>query len=324
MTLHQIHLFRALVDNDFHLSKTADLMFISQPGLSQQIKLLEESIGESLFLRKGKSIKGLSLIGEGFLKRSNEIIQSLQSFDADLKEFQSPNTGDLKIAVTHTQAKYFLPEKIIEFKKQFPNVELHIEQGNPVEISQMLKDHKVDFAMATEGLKDHKNIVAMPIYKWKRIALSTLDHPLLKSKKKVSLNELSKYPLITYSKGVAGRANMDQSFSDKELSPNIILAAVDSDVIKTYSKLGLGVGVVADMAFDKKIDRGLHKINLEDHSIGFSNNTSYMAYNESFQLRNFHLGFISICASHVDIKKLPLLKRDSSYLADCLRRTPSL
>ncbi len=320
MTFHQLQLFRRIVQSEFHLSEAARKSFITQPGLSRQILQLEAELGQTLFVRKGKSLLGLTKAGEALWLRSQQVFVAIEGLHLDLDEIRDENQGELRLGATHTQARYFLPRAVTEFRKKYPKVRLQISQGSPMEIAEKLRQGEVDFAMATEFLAAQEDLYSLPLYRWKRLLIFPHRHPL-KKQKEIGLSDLCHYPLVTYMHGVAGRAQMDRIFAAHELIPEVVLSAVDSDVIKTYVALGMGIGIVAGMAYDSKIDKGLYGI----AAPWFGENVSFLAFKKSLEWRKYHGEFLSYLAPHVSTEHLEEIRQNNEkILPELLKACPHI
>ncbi|MBO9512921.1 MAG: CysB family HTH-type transcriptional regulator [Variovorax sp.] len=258
MNFQQLRSVREAVRCGFNLTEVAHQLHTSQPGVSRQIRELEEELGIELFVRAGKRLTGLTEPGDHVLP----IIERMLLESANLKlagqEFVARQTGLLSVAATHSQARYALPVAVQEFRAQFPNVKLHLHQGSPKHIAQMLLDGEVDVGIATEALGDYPQLVALPCYRWTHSVVVPPGHPLLQET--LTLEALTRYPLITYDTGFTGRTRIDKAFEEQGLAPNIVLTAMDADVIKTYAQLGMGVGIVAGIAYEAERDTQLRAL----------------------------------------------------------------
>lgn len=247
MKLQQLKYIWEVARNDLNVSATAQVLYTSQPGISKQIRLLEDELGVEIFARSGKHLTRITPAGEAVLKIAGEILQKTNDIKAVASEFSNPKKGELSIATTHTQARYALPEIIEQFISEFPDVNLHMHQGTPMQIAEMAAKGQVDLAIATEAMEHFSDLVTLPCYRWNRSIIVPKDHPLTQSQP-LTLEAVSKYPIVTYVYGFTGRSQLDDAFKVRGLEENVVFTAADSDVIKTYVKLGLGVGIVASMA----------------------------------------------------------------------------
>jgi LysR family cys regulon transcriptional activator len=251
---------------------------------------LEEELGIDIFTRHGKRIRGLTEPGRAVLKSVELIMQEIDGLKRIGKEFAAQDSGSFTIATTHTQARYSLPKVVQAFTQKFPKVRLSLLQGNPKQVAEMVSKDQADLAIATEAIAGVDGLVTLPCYQWEHVVVVPADHPLLKSKS-LTLEEIAAYPLITYDSAFAGRSKIDHAFSLRNLKPNILLEAIDADVIKTYVELGMGVGIIAGMAFDAERDRSLRSI-----PVGylFGTNISRIAIKQGAYLRSYVYTFIEL------------------------------
>ncbi|MCS6765779.1 MAG: CysB family HTH-type transcriptional regulator [Candidatus Protistobacter heckmanni] len=290
MNLHQFRFVREAVRQNFNLTEAAKALFTSQPGVSKAIIELEEELGVDIFRRHGKRIRNLTEPGRRILVSIERILQEVESLKRVGKDYASQDQGNLVIATTHTQARYALPKVIAEFTKRFPKVRVSIQQGNPSQIADMLRHDQADLAIATESIADQKDLVTLPGYQWQHVAIAPPDHPLL-ALKSLTLEDLAKYPLITYDPAFAGRGKIDQAFALRQISPDIVLEAIDADVIKTYVEIGMGVGIVAGHAYDAERDRGLRSVPA-GHLFG--TNITRIGLKQGSYLRTYVFTFIEL------------------------------
>jgi len=295
MKINQLRSLVEIKKQGMNISAAAKAMFTSQPGISRQLKDLEQEIGVQIFVRKGKALAGITPIGEVIIQKSQEALNKLEEISLSGQEFLNDSSGELSIATTHTQARYVLPKFVQVFMQELPQVKLNIHQGTPTEVVKLVASGEADLGMATEALDNATKLVLLPCYRWNRCLLTPPDHPLARSEH-LTLEDLVRYPLITYDSGFTGREKLDQAFLARGLRPNIVLSAVDADVIKTYVRLGLGVGIVARMAYDAQEDVGLTALNV-GHLFGAS--TTYIALNKDRYIRKYIYRFIEIIAPHL-------------------------
>jgi len=296
MKLHQLKYVYEVANRDLNVSDAADALFTSQPGVSKQIRLLEDEIGVPIFTREGKRLTRITPAGEQILMRTQNILRDIESIKLIGEEFKQETSGTLTIATTHTQARYALPKVIKKFVQQFPRVKLFLKQGYPEEITKMVVDGDAELVIATEAIPHTKDLVALPWYQWNRCALTLPDHPLLDIKQ-VALSDVAAYPIITYDFAFAGRTLVSDTFVKENLKPNIVFTALDSDVIKTYVELGLGIGLVAKMAFDPKKDDALRMVDL-GHL--FPSSTAWVGLRKNAFLRSYVYRFLEELAPHLD------------------------
>ena len=298
MKLQQLKYICEVVKQDLNLSKAAAELYTSQPGVSKQIRALEDELGVDIFIRHGKRFTGITEPGRAIIQKAQAALTDLNSLRNISNEFTNETSGSLKIATTHTQARYALPLVIKQFREKFPNVKLSLYQGSPTQISQMTSSGEADIAIATEAISLEKDLALLPCYQWNRCILTPPKHPLLRSKR-ISLEEISEFPIITYDFAFTGRSKINQAFEEKGLKPDVILTAIDADVIKTYVELGLGIGIVAMMAYDPARDT---KIRALDASHLFEASTTRIGLRKNSYIRGYVYEFISMFAPHLDKK----------------------
>lgn len=295
MKLQQLRYIWEVAQNKLNISHTADRLFTSQPGISKQIRLLEEELGVQIFNRSGKQLQQITPAGEKILAQASEILNRVETISRIADEYKDEEQGSLSIATTHTQSRYVLPRIIQAFTKKYPRVSLHLHQGTPMQISQMAADGTVDFAIATEALELFEGLVMLPCFHWNRSILIPKGHPLI-DEKTLSLKAINQYPLITYLFGFTGRSKLDAAFEKQGLTPNVVVTAADADVIKTYVRSGLGVGIIASMAWEAERDKDLVAL---DASHLFAYSTTSIAYRRDSYLRKYMLDFIEMFAPHL-------------------------
>jgi len=249
MKLQQLRYIWEVAQHNLNVTQAAQSLFTSQPGISKQIRLLEDELGVEIFVRSGRHFNRVTDAGESILKTAGEIMRAVENIKTSAQEFSDEKKGSLAIATTHTQCRYVLPEVIKQFIDSYPQVALHMHQGTPVQISELAATGTADFAIATEAMEFYSDLVMMPCYSWNRAILTPQDHPLTEVSQ-LTLEDLANYPLVTYTHGFTGRSKLDEAFKGRGCSPRVVLTATDADVIKTYVRLGLGVGIVAKMAYD--------------------------------------------------------------------------
>jgi len=311
MKLQQLRYIWEVSKNNLNVSATAESIYTSQPGISKQIRILEDELGIPIFIRNGKHLTDMTPAGKKIIAIAGEMLMQAENIKNIAKEFHDESKGRLSIATTHTQARYALPPVIKEFMNDLPDVSLDIQQGTPVQISEMVSQGKVDIAIATEAIELFDNLIMLPCYSWGRCILVPKGHELTKEPS-VSLAKLVKYPLITYVFGFTGRSKLDDAFNAENLHPDVALTAVDADVIKTYVRLGLGVGIVARMAYDEKIDDDLVAL---DASHLFGESVTKIGIRKDTFLRSYMYEFIIKFAPHLSkesIDKAMSLKEQSA------------
>ena len=288
MNFQQLRIVRETVRQDFNLTEVANVLYTSQPGVSKHIKDLEDELGIEIFVRRGKRLLGLTEPGKELVEVVERILIDSRNLRRIADQFASRETGHFVVATTHTQARYALPRIIQWFRADYPKVRLALHQGSPAEIADMLASGQADVGIATEGLDDSAELASFPVYRWHHAVIVPNGHPLL-DLGRPSLEALAEYPIVTYHEGFTGRAQIDRAFADAGLVPDIVLSAIDADVIKTYVELGLGIGLVASMAYDPEKDRGLTLIPAPEL---FPENTTRLGVRRGTYLRDYAHAFI--------------------------------
>lgn len=296
MKLQQFKYIWEVSRHNLNISAAAESLYTSQPGISKQIRLLEAELGVQIFQRSGKHLTAITPAGEAIVRVAGEILDKVKSVSQIAQEFGDDSKGTLSIATTHTQARYVLPEIIKTFIKKYPHVTLNMHQGTPLQISELAATGTVDFAIATEALELFSNLVMMPCYQWNRSVIVPRDHPLT-SVSRLSLKEIASYPIVTYVFGFTGRSQLDEAFIAAGLKPQVVFTASDADVIKTYVRLGLGIGIIATMAHDAVIDADL--ISLDAGHL-FNPSTTKIGFRRGTFLRAYMYEFIKLFAPHLD------------------------
>ncbi len=295
MKLQQLRYIVEVLNNNLNVSATAEHLYTSQPGISKQVRMLEDELGIQIFGRSGKHLTHVTEAGKEVIGISREILAKVESIKAVAREHTLPDQGKLNIATTHTQARYALPDVIQGFMGKYPRVSLHMHQGTPSQISDLAAKGEADFAIATESLHLYNDLVMLPCYHWNRSVIVEKSHPLAK-KTTIGIQDLAKYSIVTYVFGFTGRSELDRAFSKAGLEPKIVFTATDADVIKTYVRMGVGVGVIASMAIDNKLDSDLVKI---DASHLFDYSTTKIGFRKGTFLRNYMYEFIERFAPHL-------------------------
>lgn len=288
MNFQQLRIIRETLRQDFNLTEVANALYTSQPGVSKHIKDLEDELGVEIFVRRGKRLLGLTEPGKELAVVVERMLIDAQNLRRIADHFASRETGHFVVATTHTQARYALPQIIKWFKADYPKVHLTLHQGSPREIAEMLVAGEADIGIATEGLNKFPELVTFPCYTWSHAVIVPHGHPLL-NLPEITLEALGEYPIITYHEGFTGRAHIDQAFAAVGVVPDIVLSAIDADVIKTYVGLDLGVGIVASMAYDAERDRNLVMIPVPGL---FPANTTRLAVRRGAYLRSYTHAFI--------------------------------
>ncbi len=295
MKLQQLRYIWEVAHHDLNVSATAESLFTSQPGISKQIRLLEDELGIPVFARNGKQLTEITPAGKQIIELAGQILDKAESIKRIAEEFRDERKGALSIATTHTQARYALPSVVQKFMASYPEVTLTMHQGTPVQISDLASRGVADIAIATEAMELFENLIMLPCYQWNRCILVPLGHPLI-DKQPLTIQDIAAFPLITYVFGFTGRSKLDEAFARENLHPQVALTAVDSDVIKTYVRLGLGVGIVAKMAYDPKTDQDLVAL---DASHLFGNSITKIGLRRDMFVRGFIFDFMELFAPHL-------------------------
>ncbi len=296
MKLQQLHYVCAVAKHDLNVSEAAKVLHTSQPGISKQIRMLEGELGVPIFTRMGKRLAEVTPPGRQIIKVAERILQETSNLKRISAEFTNESRGALSIATTHTQACYALPRAIKMFRKKHPDVTLRIHQGNPVQIREMAVTGQADFAIATEAIATTGDLVSLPCYQWNRSVLVPRGHALLKKRRRLTFEDIARYPIITYDLAFAGGSLISKAFAEKKLTPDVVLTAIDSDVIKAYVELGLGIGLLASMAYDRR-----HDVNLRAIDVGhlFEPSTTSVGIRTGSFLRGYMYDFIELFAPHL-------------------------
>ncbi len=292
MKLQQLKYVREIARRGLSVSAAANALHASQPGVSNQVQQLEDELGLKIFERHGKRLTGLTPVGRSVVEMADRVLMDVENIRQLAADSKDDQLGTLSIGTTHTQARYALPKAIKSFSQHYPNVHLNMVQGTPTEIAEMAATGRVDIAIATEGLAQFESLAILPCYDWNRSIITPPNHPLL-LEKKLTLEAISQYPILTYVMGFTGRAQQDQSFIERGLEPNVVFTATDADVIKTYIDLDLGIGIIASMAFDATKDSPLQAM---DASHLFKPSTTHLGIKRGSYLRGYSYAFIEYLA----------------------------
>lgn len=295
MKLQQLKYIWEITRHNLNVSATAQSLYTSQPGISKQIRLLEDELGVEIFARSGKHLTRVTPAGQAIVDLAGEILSTVENIKQVAQEHSDERRGSLAIATTHTQARYALPPLISEFTRKFPDVAFHMQQGTPKQIAQMVSEGQADFAICTESLELFNDLILLPCYRWNRCVLVPKGHPLAEGE--LTLERLAEFPLVTYVFGFTGRSQLDDAFRAKTLTPNVVLTAADADVIKTYVRMGMGVGIVARMAVDPHIDNDLVPL---DASHLFESSTTKIGIRRGTFMRGYMYDFLQRFAPHLD------------------------
>ena len=303
MNLQQLRYVSEVARRGLNVSEAAAALHTSQPGVSKQIRSLEEELGTPIFVRQGRRFTAVTDAGREIVATIDRILAQVANLRAVGEEFAHTSRGTLTVAVTHTQARYALPAVVTAFKKRYRDVKLKLLQGNPQQLARLVADGDADLAIATEALDEYPELVTVPCYQWHHCVVVPEGHPLARVKP-LTLEAIAQYPLVTYDPTFAGRTAIDRTFAARGLAPEVALTALDSDVIKSYVALGLGVGIISSRAYRKGKDEGLRAL---DCTHLFPAQTTRLAYKRGAYLRNYTVEFIRLFAPHVrgeDLKQL--------------------
>ncbi len=296
MKFHQLRYVHEVVRQHLNISAASEALHTSQPGVSKQIQLLEEELGLQIFQRNGKRLIGVTEPGRKIVELAARVMLDMQNIKRVGDEYSREDSGELTIATTHTQARYRLPAAVKQFMAQYPNVKLTIHQGNPSQVTEQVAAGEADIGIATENISKDDRLSCLPCYSWNRCLVVPSQHLLLE-KKTISLKDLVNYPLITYDFAFTGGTLVSKVFHDAGLQPNVVFTAIDADVIKTYVNLGLGIGLIANMAYEETRDAPLKSL---DCSHLFPDSTTYLGVRKDAFLRDYMLNFITMLSPQYD------------------------
>ena len=296
MNLHQFRFVQEAVRRNLNLTETAKALHTSQPGISKAILELEEELGIDIFARHGKRLRRITEPGQEVLKAVEIIMREVANLKRIGEQFSMQDAGTLSIATTHTQARYFLPEPVSQLRRRFPKVQVVLHQGMPEQVARMLLDDVAEIGLATEALAEHDELVTLPCYEWQHVMVVPSSHPLA-AVERPSLEQLAAEPLVLYHPTVTGRSRIDQAFARARLKPTVALEAIDSDVIKTYVRLGMGVGIVAALAVRDDPLGG----DLASKPLGhlFGANVARVAFKRGAYLRQFVFAFAELLSERL-------------------------
>ena len=299
MNLHQFRFVQEAVRRNLNLTEAAKALHTSQPGVSKAIIELEEELGVEIFARHGKRLKRVTEPGQHVLKSIELIMREVGNLKRIGEQFSAQDSGTLSIATTHTQARYVLPIPVAKLREAYPKVSVSLHQGSPDQVARMVLDEMAEIGVATESLSEYPDLVTMPCYEWHHMLVLPQGHPLAK-KERITLEDIAAEPLVTYHPSFTGRTKIDTAFAQKKLQPHIVLEAIDSDVIKTYVRLGLGIGVLAEMAMRE--EPGNNNTDLVTRPLGhlFGTNLARVAFKRGAYLRNFVYRFAELLSDRLD------------------------
>jgi LysR family cys regulon transcriptional activator len=296
VNIQQLRYLCAIVDHGLNVSVAAEALYTSQPGVSKQIRQLEDELGVPVFIRQGKRLASLTEAGSAVVDTARRALKEIENLKRLGAEYRRDDAGTLSIATTHTQARYVLPPVLHDFAERYPKVRLILRQGNPVQVAEHASRGEVDLGIATEALTGYPELVTLPCYEWNRCVLTPKGHPLA-NVTKLTLQDIARYPIITYDFAFTGRTQTNAAFEAAGLEPNVVLTALDADVIKTYVELGMGIGIVAHMAYEPTRDVNLVRL---DASHLFAPSTTRLALRRGVYLRGYVYDFITRFAPALD------------------------
>lgn len=309
MKLQQLKYLLAIVDNGLNITAAADRLYTSQPGVSKQLKLLEEELGLQLFARKGKSLNRITRAGEQVVKRARTIMEEVDQIRSLASDFYQEEEGTLTIAATNTQARYVLPEILRKLRQQYPKVRLNLHQGTSDQIADMMSQNDIDFAIASGSEDRFDDLLRLPGYQWDRVILVPRDHELTKLDRPVTLRDLARFPLVSYVFSFESDRSLHNFFAEQGLDANVVFTARDSDVIKTYVRMGLGVGVVAGMAYEPGDRQSLAAIPVKGI---FPRSTTWIGLRRNMMLRCYMADFLRLFAPHLSDEQIERAARATS------------
>lgn len=295
MNLQQLRYIHEVARRGLNVSEAAEALFTSQPGVSKQIRQFEAELGIEIFVRHGKRLVDVTEPGRQVLAIAERMLRDADNLRQVGAEFTNESAGALSIATTHTQARYVLPRVVRDFLRRFPEVKLSLHQSSPRQVAEMVLSGEADVGIATEAIAEYDDLVMLPCYQWNRCVVATPRHPILKEQP-LTLEAIARYPLITYDDAFTGRSLINKAFLGRGLRPNVVLTALDSDVIKTYVTMDLGIGIVARMAFDPAVDKGLGMV---EAAHLFESSTTRIGLRRNAYLRGYVYAFVELFAPHL-------------------------
>lgn len=295
MKLQQLRYIWEVAQQNLNISAAAEALYTSQPGVSKQIRALEEELNVQIFVRNGKQLSHVTPAGKEIIRMAGRMLEEARNIKQVAQHHSDPKCGTLSIATTHTQARYALPAVISRFIQRYPGVRLHMHQGTPLQIAEQAAKSAVDCAIATEAMELFEDLVMLPCYRWNRCIIVPQDHPL-QYESQLDLTHVARHPIVTYVFGFTGRSRLDEAFQQQNLTPNVVFTATDADVIKTYVRLGLGVGIIAKMAYDPEQDTDLVA---RDASHLFGASMTQIGLCKNMFIRNYLYDFIESFAPHL-------------------------
>lgn len=295
MNLRQLRYISEVAKHDLNVSATADSLFTSQPGVSKQIRQLEDELGIQIFERSGRQLTRITPAGRAIIELADRALIEVETLKQAAQEYSDPSLGELSLAATHTVARYVFPPVVEKLKARYPRVHIHTHMGTPLQIAELVVHGKVDFGIATEAMEHFEDLVAIPCYRWRRSFLVPPGHPLLEEKP-LTLRAVAEFPLVTYVFGFDPGSPLDVAFRREGLTPEVAITATDADIIKTYVRMGLGVGIVATLAHDADRDSGLHAL---DASEFVETSTARIVFRRGLFFRGYMYEFLELFAPHL-------------------------
>lgn len=296
MTLQQLRYLLAIADSGLNITAAAERLYTSQPGISKQLKLLEQELKVQLFTRKGKSLAEITPAGRDVIARARKIMREVDNIRSLASDLSGEEEGTLSIATTHTQARYVLPEIIRAFRERYPKVNLELHQGTSEQIAELVANNAVDFAIATGARNLFPGLVLLPCYHWNRIVLVPSEHELARNSDALELEQLAQHPLVTYVFSLTGESSFKNAFAKLGLEPDVVFTARDADIIKTYVRMGMGVGIVAGMAYECDDEKDLVAISADGL---FPRVTTWVGFRRDTVLRGYMIDFVELFAPHL-------------------------
>ena len=295
MNLRQLRYISEVAKHDLNVSATADSLFTSQPGVSKQIRQLEDELDVQIFERSGRRLTRITPAGRAIIELADRALIEVDTLKQAAQEYSDPSLGELSLAATHTVARYVFPPVVEKLKQKYPRVHIHTHMGTPLQIAELVAHGKVDFGIATEAMEHFEDLVAVPCYRWRRCFLVPPGHPLL-DVEPLTLRAVAEYPLVTYVFGFDRGSPLDVAFRREGLTPEVAITATDADIIKAYVRMGLGVGIVATLAHDADADSGLHAL---DASEFVEISTARLVFRRGLFFRGYMYEFLELFAPHL-------------------------
>lgn len=308
MKIQQLRFLDAVVRNNLNVSSAAEELYTSQPGVSHQIKLLEDELDIQIFERSGKKLTSLSPAGYAIMEHIDSLLNNVKNIKQAANEFSSCNRGELSIATTHTQSLFILPPILQKFTAKYPHIDLQVHQGNPKAMCKLAANNQVDFVVASESIEEFDELITIPAYSWNRCIIVPNQHALTK-KANITLADIAAFPILTYILGLTGRSQLDKAFQAANLEPNVVFTATDSDVIKTYVRLGLGVGIIAEMA-QKEEDKADLTTIYADHL--FPDSIIKVGFRHASHITSYQYYFLQLLAPYLDLDQIKMISRSKT------------